>query len=470
MNIKQLRTQFIEGSYTPLNAFEDAYGVIKERDAEIHAFLHVYDDARQRAEEATRRYREEGEHAPMLLGIPVAVKNNILIQGKPATAGSKILEHYVAPYDATIVSRMKAQGPTIMGDTNLDEFALGSSTEKSAFGPTKNPHDTTRVPGGTSGGSAAAVAMGAAVVALGTDTGGSIRQPASFCGLVGMKPTYGAVSRYGLIASGSSLDQAGVLARTVEDAEIVFSVIRGHDRMDGTTITDETYPAVPLKEKYRIGVPRAFIREGIDADVALVFENTIAALSREGHDIVEVELPRMEKGLAAYYIVQPAELSSNLARYDGVRFGLRVPGHTLLEEYEKTRAEGFGPEVKRRIILGTYALSAGYYDAFYGKAEAVRRMMREELKTVFESVDLIMTPTAPTPAYKLGEKSSPLSMYLGDIYTVPVSLTGVPAISLPQGTVEREGIQLPVGVQYIAPHGGDYRLFDFGKKVLDFKQ
>jgi len=467
MTIRELRKQFIDGSYTPLMAFEHASNVLKERDGEIHAFLHAYDDARTHAEEATKRYEKEGENAPMLLGVPAAVKNNILIKGKPATAGSKILENYIAPYDATVIARLKESGPVFMGDTNLDEFALGSSTENSAFGPTRNPHDTSRVPGGTSGGSAAAVAMGAAQFALGTDTGGSIRQPASFCGLVGIKPTYGAISRYGLIASGSSLDQAGILAQTVDDAEIVFDVVAGADPMDSTTITNETYPTVPLKNTYRIGIPRDFLREGLDPGVLQQFTATIDALVKDGHEIVDIELPLFEKGLAAYYIVQPAELSSNLARYDGMRFGLRVPGKDLTDEYRKTRALGFGPEVKRRIILGTYVLSAGYYDAFYGKAEAVRRMMREELKTIFANVDLIMTPTAPTPAYKLGEKADPLSMYLGDIFTVPVSLTGVPAISLPHGTVTVEGKELPVGMQYIAPWGGDKRLFDFGKKFHD---
>lgn len=467
MSITELRKKFIEGTYTPLQAFEEAQAVIASRDTDIHAFLHVYDDARTHAEEATKRYKEEGERAPLLLGIPMAVKNNILIKGKPATAGSKILEHYIAPYDATIIKRLKEQGPTIMGDTNLDEFALGSSTENSAYGPTKNPHDTARVSGGTSGGSAAAVAMGAAVVGLGTDTGGSIRQPASFCGVVGMKPTYGAVSRYGLIASGSSLDQAGVLARSVADAEIVFNAMAGRDPMDGTTISGETYGEVSTKETYRIGIPRAFIREGLDAGVLARFEATIESLVKDGHEVVDIELPLFEKGLSAYYIVQPAELSSNLSRYDGMRFGLREEGENLLDEYRKTRAVGFGPEVKRRIILGTYALSAGYYDAFYGKAEAVRRMMREELKKVYTTVDLIMTPTAPTPAYKIGEKSDPLAMYLGDIFTVPVSLAGVPAISLPSGTVTSGGKDLPVGMQFIAPWGGDSRLFDFGKKFYD---
>lgn len=467
MTLATLRKKFIEGTYTPLDAYTDMRQVIDTRDPDIHAFLHVYDTAQEEAREATDRYAREGENAPLLLGMPIAIKNNILIKGKIATAGSKILEQYKAPYDATVIVRIKAQGPVLMGDTNLDEFAMGSSTENSAFGLTKHPLDNTRVPGGTSGGSAAAVAMGAAVVALGTDTGGSIRQPASFCGLVGFKPTYGMVSRYGLIASGSSLDQAGVLTNSVEDAHIVFNAISGPDPMDATTIRPDTYPEVTLKSKYRIGVPRHFLREGMDPDVLAVFEETLVRLTEAGHDIVDIELPLFERGLAAYYIVQPAEVSSNLARYDGVRYGLRVEGDTLLDEYRRTRAEGFGPEVKRRIILGTYVLSAGYYDAYYNKAELVRRMMREELDRTYTSVDLIVTPTAPTPAYKIGEKSDPLAMYLGDIFTVPVSLAGVPALSLPSGTVNREGIELPVGVQYIAPHAGDERLFDFGKNFFD---
>lgn len=467
MTIRELRKKFIEGTYTPIQAYDDARKVIDTRDPEIHAFLHVYDDARSAAEEATRRYAAEGEQSPMLLGMPVAIKNNILIKGKPATAASKILENYIAPYDATVIARMKAHAPVIVGDTNLDEFAMGSSTENSAFGMTKNPLDLSRVPGGSSGGSAAAVTMGASVVALGTDTGGSVRLPASFCGLVGYKPTYGAISRSGLIAMGSSLDQAGIFAHTVDDAEIVFDIVSGTDPLDATTITPETYGTFPYKEHYRIGVPRDFLGDGMDPDVLAVFNTTIERLIAAGHEVVDVSLPLMKRGLAAYYVVMPAEVSSNLARYDGMRFGLRVAGKNLLEDYRKTRAAGFGAEVKRRIILGTYVLSAGYYDAYYGKAEKARSMMREELRNVYESVDLIMTPTAPTPAFKIGEKADPLSMYLGDIFTVPINLTGVPAVSLPSGSVERDGVTLPVGVQYIAPLGGDKLLFDFGKKFHD---
>ncbi len=467
MTITELREKFISGTYTPTQAFDDACTVIAAKNPDINAYLEVYEDARNDAEAATKVFREHGEEAPLLCGQPLAIKNNILVKGRKATAASKMLENYVAPYDATVITRMRAQGSVFVGATNLDEFAMGSSTENSAFGVTKNPLDTTRVSGGSSGGSGAAVAMGGVVAALGTDTGGSVRLPASFCGLVGYKPTYGAVSRHGLIAMGSSLDQAGTFTNSVADAEILFNVMSGHDTYDATTIHPDTYPVVESKEKYRIGIPRDFLTEGMDPDVLATFNVSVTKLTALGYEVIDVLLQLMIRGLAAYYIVMPAEVSSNLARYDGVRFGLRVEGETLLDEYLKTRAAGFGDEVKRRILLGTYVLSAGYYDAYYGKAEQVRTMMRAEMDAVFKDVDLIMTPTAPTPAFKIGEKKDPLSMYLADIFTVPVNLTGVPAISIPQGHVDREGIRLPVGVQYIAPHAGDARLFDFGKKIFD---
>ncbi|MEM9336361.1 MAG: Asp-tRNA(Asn)/Glu-tRNA(Gln) amidotransferase subunit GatA [Patescibacteria group bacterium] len=467
MTIAELRAQFITGTYTPTQAVADVFKVIKEKDGEIHAFLEVYEDVLKEAEQATERYKNEGANTPALLGVPIALKNNILVNGRKATGASKILENYTATYDATIVQKLKEAGAIIIGATNLDEFAMGSSTENSAFGPTKNPHDTTRVPGGSSGGSAAAVAMGAVPAAIGTDTGGSIRQPASYCGLVGFKPTYGAVSRYGLMAMGSSLDQAGPLTNSVADAELLHQTMSGLDPMDATTIDEDTYPAVPTKEHYTFGIPRTFLGDGIDPDVMQVFEEHVAAVKKAGHTVVDIELPLFEQGLAAYYIVMPAEVSSNLARYDGIRYGLREEGETLLDVYENSRATGFGAEVKRRILLGTYVLSSGYYDAYYGKAEVVRIKMREELNTVFESVDAILLPTAPTPAFTFGEHEDPLSVYRQDIFTVPVNLTGVPAISVPGGTVTRDDKQLPVGVQYIAPHGGDARLFDIGKKVFD---
>lgn len=465
--VSVLREKFIAGDYTPVDAVKAAFAVIKEKDEEIHAFLHVYEEALKEAEVATEEYKKNGANTPALLGVPIAVKNNILVKGKKATGGSKILENYTAVYDATIVKRLKEAGAIIVGSVNMDEFAMGGSTENSAFGPTKNPVDTSRVPGGSSGGSAAAVAMGAVPVAIGTDTGGSIRQPASYCGLVGYKPTYGAVSRYGLMAMGSSLDQAGPLTNTVADAELVHNIMSGLDKMDGTTIDKDTYPALEIKDSYTFGVPKHFLSEGVDEDVLVEFDKHIELLKAAGHKVVDIELPLFEQGLAAYYIVMPAEVSSNLARYDGMRYGYSAEGDNLLDVYEKSRAEGFGQEVKRRVLLGTHVLSSGYYDAYYGKAELARKKMREELASVFESADFILTPTAPTPAFKLGEKSDPLAMYKQDIFTVPVNLTGVPAITFPMGTVERDNKPLPVGVQYIGPHGGDAQLFAVAKTVYD---
>jgi aspartyl-tRNA(Asn)/glutamyl-tRNA(Gln) amidotransferase subunit A len=464
--ISELRAAFIAGTYTPTEAIQESLMVIAEKNSDINAFLDVYADAREAAAVATAKYAEGGD-LPPLLGIPVAIKHNILIKGKRATASSKILENYTATYDATIIKRLRDAGAIFVGGTNMDEFAMGGSTENSAFGVTKNPLDTERVPGGSSGGSAAAVAMGAVPVAIGTDTGGSIRQPASYCGLVGYKPTYGAVSRFGLIAMGSSLDQAGPMTRTVADAELVHGVMSGLDSHDATTIADDTYPALPDKATYTFGVPRDFMKSGVDADVLEVFEKHLESLKADGHTIVDIDLPLFEKGLAAYYIVMPAEVSSNLARFDGIRYGYSAEGKNLLDVYQKSRAQGFGAEVKRRILLGTHVLSSGYYDAYYGKAELVRHKMRQELENVFKTVDIILTPTAPTPAFKIGEQEDPLAMYSQDIFTVPVNLTGVPAITFPMGTVKREESTLPVGVQYIAPLGGDARLFSIGKKVYD---
>lgn len=467
MNLTELRKKFIAGETTPSEAFLETMEVIAKKDGDVHAFLDVYNDQENEAAKATDLYKKDGDQTPPLLGVPIAIKNNILIKGKKATGASKILENYIATYDATIVEKLKAAGAIIVGSTNMDEFAMGSSTENSAFGPTKNPYDLARVPGGSSGGSAAAVAMGAVLAAIGTDTGGSIRQPASYCGLVGMKPTYGAVSRYGLMAMGSSLDQAGTLTNTVADAELLFGVMAGRDAKDMTTISEDTYPKVPVKPNYKIGVPRAFLKEGIDPDVMAAFEAKLAELKSAGHEIVDIDLPLFEAGLAAYYIVMPAEVSSNLARYDGIRYGIREEGKDLMDTYLNSRASGFGREAKRRILLGTYVLSSGYFDAYYGKAEAVRTKMREELANVFNEVDFVVTPTAPTPAFKLGEKEDPMAMYRQDIFTVPVNLTGVPALSIPMGTVEREGKMLPVGIQFIAPHAGESRLFDLGKRVHD---
>ena len=466
-SILELRAKYLSLELTPTMVVDEVLSVIAEKDGDINAFLEVFAEVRSEAEKATLRIKNEGDKTPILCGIPLAIKSNILIKGHKATAASKILENYTATYDATVIARLREAGAIFVGATNMDEFAMGGSTENSAFGVTKNPLDAKRVPGGSSGGSAAAVAMGAVPAALGTDTGGSIRQPASFCGLVGFKPTYGAVSRFGLIAMGSSLDQAGPLTTTVADAELLHSIISGLDRYDATTITPDTYGEVPVKEVYTFGVPRTFLADGVDADVLAAFNAHVDSLKALGHKVVDIELPMFEAGLAAYYIVMPAEVSSNLARFDGMRYGLSVDGANLLEVYEKSRAAGFGREVKRRILLGTYVLSSGYYDAYYGKAELVRTKMRAELAEVFKSVDTILLPTAPTPAFKIGEQEDPLAMYRQDIFTVPVNLTGVPTLAFPMGTVEREGVALPVGVQYIAPHGGDARLFDQGKRIYD---
>ena len=465
--ISDIRADILAGTSTPAAEVAAAQKVIASRDGEVKAFLEVFSNVEAEVAVATETLAAQGEAAPLLTGVPIALKNNILLRGKRTTAGSKMLEHYTATYDATIVTRLKAAGAIIIGTTNMDEFAMGSSTENSAFWITKNPLDVSRVPGGSSGGSAAAVAMGAVPAAIGTDTGGSIRQPASYCGLVGFKPTYGAVSRYGLMAMGSSLDQAGPLCHTVADAELIHAIMAGLDLMDATTIAPDTYPQVPLKDSYTFGVPRHFLADGVDPDVLAVFEEHVAQLRAQGHQVVDIELPLFEQGLAAYYIVMPAEVSSNLARYDGIRYGLSVPGDNLLDTYELSRAAGFGPEVKRRILLGSYVLSSGYYDAYYGKAEAVRRKMRQELEQTFATVDMILTPTAPTPAFTIGAQEDPLAMYRQDIFTVPVNLTGVPALTFPMGSVTRDGVSLPVGVQYIAPHAGDARLFACGKAIYD---
>lgn len=467
LSISTLREKFISGELTPLQFFDDSIALIKKDNPDINAFLTIFEDVRSESEVATKRYAIEGNKAPALLGIPLAIKSNILIKGRIASASSKMLENYTAVYDATIIKKLKAAGAIFIGTTNMDEFAMGSSTETSAFGVTKNPKDTSRVPGGSSGGSAAAVAMGAVVAALGTDTGGSVRQPASFCGLVGFKPTYGAVSRFGLIAMGSSLDQAGPLTNTVADAELLHNIISGKDSNDATTISPDSYPILAERDSYTFGVPKHFLADGIDPDLLLAFYSHIDYLKEQGHKVVDIELPLFEKGLAAYYIVMPAEVSSNLARFDGIRYGLSIPSDNLLDVYQKTRAAGFGAEVKRRILLGTYVLSSGYYDAYYRKAEQARDLMREELAKIFKSVDFILTPTTSTPAFKIGEKKDLLSLYRQDIFTVPVNLTGVPAISFPMGTVEREGKALPIAVQYIAPHGGDARLFSISKKIYD---
>lgn len=444
-----------------ISAVELARAVLKNieaKDKELNAYLEVFSDVEEQAKKADQ------DGAGTLKGIPLAIKDNILIEGRRVGAASKILEGYVATYDATVIKKLKDAGAVLLGRTNMDEFAHGSSTENSAYGPTKNPHDTSRVPGGSSGGSSAAVAADMALGALGTDTGGSIREPASFCGVVGMKPSYGAVSRSGLIAMGSSLDQAGPLTKTVEDAELIFNTIRGKDPLDSTSWSPDLYPSRSRTKK--IGVPRHLLEKGVEADVLKNFEDALAKLKSQGYEIVDIELPSAALALAVYYVIMPAEVSANLARFDGVRYGLSLKGDTLIEDYATTRGVGFGPEARRRVILGTYVLSSGYYDAYYGKATAARAKLLGEVTTALAGVDAIANPTAPSPAPKIGENASdPLAMYLLDIFTVTANLTGNPAISIPMGTVEREGKALPVGIQLTAAHGDEAGMFEIGKKL-----
>jgi aspartyl-tRNA(Asn)/glutamyl-tRNA(Gln) amidotransferase subunit A len=407
----------------------------------------------------------EHEDGP-LAGIPIAVKDIFCTEGTPTTAGSRILEGYRPPYTATAVRRLDAAGARVLGKTNMDEFAMGSSNENSAYGPVLNPWDRGRVPGGSSGGSAAAVAGGLAPCAIGTDTGGSIRQPASLCGIVGLKPTYGAISRYGMIAFASSLDQCGPLTRDVTDAALLLEALQGRDPCDSTSVGIEGGIAAPSREDLsglRFGVPTQLARDEIDSGVREVFEATLARIEELGGEIAEVSLPSAEHGISAYYVIAPAEASSNLARYDGVRYGMRAPSDDLLEMYETTRAQGFGTEVKRRIMLGTYALSSGYYEAYYGQAQKVRTRIAQDFAAAFAEIDFVVTPTSPSVAFELGEKSDdPLAMYLNDFFTVPMSLAGIPAISIPAGLAEPEGggTRLPVGFQIAAPAFGEQNLLE----------
>jgi len=402
-----------------------------------------------------------------LAGVPVAIKDIFCTEGVPTTAGSRILEGYAPPYTSTAVRRLGEAGAGILGKTNMDEFAMGSSNENSAYGPVLNPWDRGRVSGGSSGGSAAAVAGGLAPCAIGTDTGGSIRQPAALCGIVGLKPTYGAISRYGMIAFASSLDQCGPLTRDVTDAALLLSALQGRDPCDSTSVGIEGGVEAPSREDLkglRFAVPSELARDQIDAGVRAVFEATLERIEALGGEIAEVPLPHAEHGISAYYVIAPAEASSNLARYDGVRYGLRADGaRDLVEMYEETRAKGFGDEVKRRIMLGTYALSSGYYEAYYGRAQKVRTKITADFAAAFAEFDFVVTPTSPSVAFRLGEKTDdPLAMYMNDFFTVPMSLAGIPAISIPAGLAEPEGggPQLPVGFQIAAPAFGEQALLE----------
>lgn len=466
LTISKAHEALKNGAYSVRDLCQAYLDVIKEKNADINAYLEVYEDVMQQADEAQKRFTDGT--ATVLTGIPLALKDNMLRKGFRAGAASKILDGYYATYDGTVVQLLKQAGAVFLGRTNMDEFAMGSSTETSAYGITKNPLDTSRVPGGSSGGSVAAVAMDGALASLGSDTGGSIRQPAAFCGLVGLKPTYGAVSRYGLIAMGSSLDQIGPLTKTVGDARILHSIISKYDPMDSTSIPEARRHEVKTVSRKKLGVPTSFLNgPGIDPEVLANFNQSIEKLKGAGYEIVDVSLPVMPYSLAVYYILMPAESSTNLARFDGIRYGTQVLGDTLLDTYKRSRGTGFGKEVRRRILLGTYVLSHGYYDAYYNKAVKVRNEITKELHKVFETVDAIVTPTTPGAAFKFGEKSGdPVAMYLCDIFAVPANIAGVPAISVPSGK-NREG--MPLGVQFMSAHFTEDTLFsiaeDFEKLV-----
>jgi aspartyl-tRNA(Asn)/glutamyl-tRNA(Gln) amidotransferase subunit A len=441
---------------------EDRLADIAGRDPSVHAFNHVMAGEARAAAAAVDQKVAAGQDPGPLAGVPIALKDNMCTRGVPTTCSSRILDGWLPPYDATVVTRLRNAGAVLIGKTNLDEFAMGSSTENSAFGPTRNPLDPSRVPGGSSGGSAAAVAAGFAPLAIGSDTGGSIRQPAALCGVVGVKPTYGLVSRYGLIAFASSLDQIGPLSTTVADAALLLDVIAGHDPLDSTSLPGDI-PSAAAKldggvDGIRVGIVTELASaEGIAPDVSARLREAADALTAAGAKVDEVNVPAAVYGLSAYYLIAPAEASSNLARYDGVRYGLRVPAEDITAMYGRTRAAGFGAEVKRRIMLGTFALSAGYYDAYYGQAQRVRTLIIRDFEAAYASFDVLLAPTAPTTAFEIGAKTAnPLAMYLSDVCTIPSNLAGHPAMSVPFGTGD-DG--LPIGVQVLAPALGETVMF-----------
>ena len=463
LTIKQLHEGLRNKDFSAVELAKIYLEQIKKTDKDIDAYLTVTEKlALEQAQKADEKIKNSNDF-PLLCGVPCSIKDAILVEGEKATAGSKILQDYIAPYDATVIKKLKNQGAVILGKTNLDEFAMGVSTENSAFKTTKNPKDLSRVAGGSSGGSAASVAAKEACYSLGSDTGGSIRLPASFCGVVGLNPTYGAVSRYGLIAMASSLDQIGPITKTLEDAKIVFEAISGKDPLDATSvdlnskIKNQNVKSQFKIQNLRIGIPTEYFGKGIDPEVKKIIENAIKKAEENGAKIEEISLPNTEYAIATYYIIVPSEVSANLSRYDGIKYGLSEKGtKDLLEVYLKSRGKGLGDEPKRRILLGTYSLSSGYYDAYYKKAQEVRQLIKQDFIEAFKKVDLIFSPVSPIPAFKIGEKTDdPLSMYLMDIYTCPVKLAGLPAISLPVGSAGN----LPVGLQIIGNYLEENKIF-----------
>jgi len=476
MSIQSASKGLRNKEFKAIELVDDCFKSINKNEKDINAFLSLFEkEAKDRAKEVDEKI-SRGDSLDLLEGIPIAVKDNILYADHICTAGSKILENYKAAYDATVVKKLKEAGTIIVGKTNLDEFAMGSSTEHSAFKKTKNPWDFERVPGGSSGGSAAAVAADMCLGALGSETGGSVRQPSSFCGTVGIKPTYGRVSRYGLIAMASSFDQVGAIGGNTQDAAWILRAIEGIDPKDSTSMKIDPvateFPDKDLKG-LRIGIPKEFIKEDLDSEVRGRIDDAIKKLEELGAEIIDIELPHIKYGLAVYYILMPSEVSSNLARFDGVRYGLREKGDNLLDVYKNTRAKGFGAEVRRRIILGTFALSSGYYDAYYARAQRVRTIIRNELKEAFKKVDIIAGPTTPTPAFRFGEKcDDPLTMYLSDIFTVTANVAGIPALSVPAGFVKNN---IPIGLHLMGNYFEENKILraanayeqvsDWGKEI-----
>jgi len=465
MTITSLRQQLVSGETTPAAALEKLAGEISARDGVTGAYLsHDLEAALAEAANA--------DLSLPLGGVPIAIKDNMNVLGQPCTCGSKFLENYRAPYNATVITRLRAAGAIPFGRTNMDEFAMGSATENSALGRTLNPAAPGRIPGGSSGGSAAAVADRTAIAALGSDTGGSIRQPASHCGVVGLKPSYGRVSRYGLVAFASSLDQIGTFTHSVEDAALVLQAIAGFDPADSTSL-DLPVPDYSANlhagvKGLKIGLPKEYFGEGIDPGVLKLIHAAADKLRDQGAELVEISLPHTQYAVATYYVIAPAEASSNLSRFDGIRYGHRAANPAdIIDLYKKSREEGFGDEVKRRIILGTYVLSSGYYDAYYSRAQKVRTLIRRDFENAFRTVDAILSPIAPAPARKLGAAGNdPLQDYLADIYTIAANLAGIPAISVPAGTVNYDGdTNLPVGVQLLGPHFGEAKLLQIAKAV-----
>jgi len=468
LSIRQLNNLFVDKKAKPSELYSDIFDASASSESLLHAHLSLFEEKNlENAKNSDKRF-EKGESTGLLDGIPIAIKDNINIKGELTTCSSKMLSNYRSPYNATVIEKLNNENSLFTGKTNLDEFAMGSSTENSAFGLTKNPWNTDYVPGGSSGGSAASVSARSSIGALGSDTGGSIRQPAAFCGLVGFKPTYGTVSRYGLIAFASSLDQIGPITKNVDDARIIYNAISGHDALDATSI-DNNQTNIPFDKSAKIGVIKELMEDGISDESRNEVSKVLENLKKQGYQIKEVSLPLIKLSISIYYLIAPAECSANLARFDGVRYGLRVEGKTSYEMMQNTRAEGFGDEVKRRILLGTYALSAGYYDEYYGKALRARKKMIDEFSNIFNDVDYLISPTTPTAAFKAGEKTSnPLEMYMSDLCTIPANLAGLPAISIPTGLSKEK---LPLGVQIMSKPLTDLSLLNFSEiieKEVDF--